>query len=140
MNHAYTDILCLTPALPLWWDEVGCPRYCPFHPSVANDIYAQEALLLLIKCQACGYEFRVCMAWDDRAWVLIVKGHEALPLDTPNLRSRVQTRQLSYGDPPNTGCCPAGATMTSEPVRVLEFWERKDLEWTRVPELEVDVS
>jgi hypothetical protein len=58
------------------------------------------------------------------------------------LAEAVKAREIKYGDPPNVGCCAVGASMSSIPVRVLEFWRRQDLlasAWERVPQLEIDV-
>lgn len=132
MHASYSDI---TDRLgkPLWWDEAGAPRYALFHPSYANNIYAKEAVLLLVRCQSCHSKFPVCLTWD---------GMEELILNRPrhSLAERVQAKALHYGDPPDAGCCPSGPTMTSETLQVLEFWRRKDLEWVRVEELEVTID
>lgn len=60
---------------------------------------------------------------------------------------------LHYGDPPNTGCCLSGASMNSEPRRILEYWSTNDprhvsndvvvdvaeyFKWNRKPILEGD--
>jgi hypothetical protein len=52
MNTEYDDIRALTAEPPKWWDEFAVPRYCDFRPRSAANIYAREAALLLIECQA----------------------------------------------------------------------------------------
>jgi hypothetical protein len=130
VNHHYSDITSRIDAAPQWWDENGAPRYCPFGPEHTANIYAREALLLAIQCQDCGCGFSVAMSWS---WW---PGHET------SLRELVEKDAIHYGDPPNTGCCPAGPTMNSIPKRVLQFWEQHDVVagWRRVPELEREVS
>lgn len=107
MKHHYRDI---TDQLgtPGWWDENGVPRYCDFSPEEGANIYAQEICLLEIHCQACARPFQVAMSSrEPRA-----------------LEEAVRAGTLHYGDPPCLPCCPAGPTMNSVPVRVIEFWER----------------
>jgi len=127
MLEDYQDIIKRL-GQPAWWDEVGCPRYEKFHPDMCNDIYAEEALLMLIACQQCHRKYKVAMSWKvwiDRtmrlSWYL---KQDILP---------------HYGDPP---CfeCSAGATMNCEDLEILEFWERNKLtghEWKRNKKLEV---
>lgn len=70
------------------------------------------------------------------------------------IAGRINSRNLTYGDPPNTGCCDIGPTMTSLSLRVIEYWTRynqayvnngviTDYEayrkWERDPKLEVDL-
>lgn len=124
MKHHYKD---LTDKLgePKWWDEVGVPRYCEFNPGENANIYADEVALVLIRCQNCGHEFKVCMSSKKY-------------FETP-LHEEIMDHSLSYGDPPNFGCCPAGPTMTSDNVKVLEFWYRSsDFEWVRAPYVEIE--
>ena len=128
MNNNYADITDRIGIPPKWWDEHAVPRFCDFHPSAAGNIYAEQVVLMLIACQSCGTEFRVCMSWSV---------HD-LARRIYELEHRV--RSLHYGDPPNTSCCDAGGTMNSEPKRVLEFWKRVDLEWVRMEELEIGLQ
>jgi hypothetical protein len=57
----------------------------------------------------------------------------------PSLADRIPLGRVEYGDPPNVGCCPVGPTMSSDSLRVLEFWRRSAGRWERVPALEIDV-
>lgn len=111
MHHHYSDIRDKLGE-PQWWDEYAVPRYCDFGPRQAAYIYARQIVLLLIECQNCGTEFKVCMTSGD--------------LDKKSLEELVQADEIHYGDPPHTQCCPAGPTMNSVPRRVLEFWDSYD--------------
>ena len=137
MNHRYADILDRIPEEPLWWDENAVPRYCQFGPRENANIYADEIVLLLIQCQECAKEYRVCLS--QTRYDLYNPYDPDKPY--PSLTRLVQDGQIHYGDPPNDcdeGCC-AGATMNSVAVRVLEFWRKAGLERERVPQLERDV-
>jgi hypothetical protein len=79
-----------------------------------------------------------------------------------NIANAIHSKDLHYGDPPRHDGdptalhrCLAGATMNSEPRRVLEYWHRHDRryvegnriinskawsEWVRDPSLEVDIQ
>jgi hypothetical protein len=121
MNHCYSDILSRIKEPPLWFDENAVPRWCKFEPSKLANIYAREAALGVVRCQACHHEFHVvisCTRYEQQ------------------LSSLVANRQLHYGDPPNIGCCDVGLSMNSEFLRVLEFWSRPNFDWIRVPEFE----
>lgn len=114
---------------PLWWDEHGVPRYCDFSPSAVADIYAQEAALCVIACQNCGREFAVAITsnafakFDDKQ---------------STVRELIEAGTCGWGDPPNIGCCGSGPTMTSDDVRVLQYWALNDRhDWDRDPKLEV---
>ena len=123
MNCSYLDITSRISDPPLWWDEEAVPRYCAFAPSEVAYIYADEAALVEIACQNCGQRFLVAMAGDRTG---DHKLSDVLGSDD----------WWGWGDPPNMGCCPAGPTMGSEPVRVVEFWRRVKWEWARIPTLE----
>ena len=132
MHHDYADIRSKIPEDPKWFDEHSVPRYCDFSPSEVADIYAREACLALIACQNCGHKFKAAYAWSD---------FDKLA-DRPALSVIVPSKRLWRGDPPNINCCPAGPTMTSDDLEVLEFWTRdmnKFRKWTRVPELEISL-
>jgi hypothetical protein len=146
MRAGYDDIINLISSLSerlgvdnpiLWWDECGAPRYTPFEPREASNIYADEALLLLISCQSCGKEFHVCMVHE--------RGSEK-ERGEPSLERSIREKDLYYGDPPNISCCLSGPTMSSVPKRVLQYWRRargpspQGLSWVRDPSLEVAVT
>lgn len=122
MKQNYSDILSRIKDSPLWWDECGVPRYEPFHPSQLNCIYSKEAVLFLIRCQACGRSFEVAAA-----------GH--IFGGTESLANAILDHHLHYGDPPNAGCCAAGPTMNSEPISVLSYWHMDKFEWVERPEM-----
>lgn len=125
MNHHYNCIRSRITEEPQWWDENAVPRYEPFTPAECANIYADECVLFEVACQNCERVFKVCLSWSTIDAVR----------DVPRLSAHVA--DLHYGDPPNVDCCPAGPTMNSVPVRVLEFWRQAKMEWERAPELEI---
>lgn len=136
VNHHYNDIRSRIPEPPSWWDENATPRYGTFTPDDTASIHADEIVFLRIACQNCEREFDVCMTWGRSDAVL----RKVRPLS-----ERVPERAIHYGDPPNIDCCPAGPTMNSVPLRVLEFWKKAPFSadgprWERVPGLEVIVT
>lgn len=134
MHTNYQDILSLTDKEPLWFDEQAVPRFCPFEPNKLANIYAHEACLLEIKCQACGSPFVVAMSYGSFEQM---QGYQRLS-DQIN-----SNNELFYGDPPNIGCCSGGMTMTSVAIRVLEFWfedKTTGYHWRRKPELERELK
>lgn len=137
MKCSYADIRNRIPETPLWWDEHAVPRYCAFRPDEVANIYARECALVRIDCQSCGEQFRVAFSWDNYELGRNEDGTAWVKATDPMTVERVQ--RLHYGDPPNGMCCATGAVMNSEPVRVIEFWSRRDnvFEWKRVPELEL---
>lgn len=147
MNHHYTDIVSRIAEPPAWWDENATPRWGDFEPRACSNIYARNVCLLLIECQNCGREFKVCMSDSDHGfrWLPVPGASEENVGPTPceftvdrKLADLIRADEIHYGDPPNTDCCHAGATMNSVPKRVLEFWElvSKSWEFQRVPSLE----
>lgn len=131
MKTRYSDILSRITERPEWWDDNGVPRYGAFHPDLAPNVYASEVALYLIVCQACGTLFKVSRTWD-KFTTDPVTGRAA---DPP---SRL-IPDLYYGDPPNSGCCATGPTMSSESLKVMEFWSREGGTWVRRPELEIEL-
>jgi hypothetical protein len=132
MNCAYHDIRSRCAEAPRWFDEHAVPRYVEFAPSHAASIYAKEAVLVRIECQACRHEFDVCFT---HAGLSLMRGAR------PPISAAILDGTLDYGDPPNVECCPAGPTMTSVPKRVLQYWRRTtSFDWERVARLEVDIS
>lgn len=131
MNHHYRDITERIEGDPLWWDEVAVPRYCEFGPEHVAEIYATEAALVSVACQNCGRVFPVSFSW---------RSSDKYFYDVPALSERIEAGHgLEYGDPPNYGCCPAGPTMNSEAIQVLQFWRRSlgtSYHWERVTDLE----
>lgn len=133
MHCSYDDIRDRIKDEPLWFDENAVPRYVPFSPRYISDIYAEEAALVEIACQDCHKKFLVAFSrsvMDD-----IFGGPSAT-----TLANMIRKKIIHYGDPPNIRCCPSGPTMNSDPLRVIEFWERNNLEWVRNKSLEIDVS
>lgn len=139
MNHDYEDITSRIVEPPRWFDERAVPRYCEFGPSHSANIYADEAVLFVIECQACRTPFRVCLTSDSS--MRAVRGHIEKRAPDPSLAEQVRSHTLEYGDPPNMGCCPSGPTMNSVPRRVLEYWYRRSGhgDWERDEKLEADL-
>ena len=132
MHASYEDIRALTDRKPLWYDENGCPRYAPFHPSLIADIYAEQACLLEIGCQGCEQRFLVAMSYTR--W---------FAPRTMSLAEAVDQRIIHYGDPPRhmdewgDGC--VGETMNCGDYRVVEFWGHTEVwsGWVRMPQYDV---
>jgi len=152
MKQPYTDIIEAVGREPQWWDEVGVPRFCEFHPMHLNNPYACEGVLLLIACQSCSKEYHVALSYHHldvsniEATKALLAADEAEKEPPPQaLPAMPLTRRLkagyeiSYGDPP-FACgdnCSAGYSMLSYTLRVEQVWLRSD-EWTRIPKLEKD--
>lgn len=128
MLNDYQDIRSRISEEPRWWDEAGVPRYCDPFPRHLADIYASEAVFAEIACQSCGERFVVAFS---RSWRDMIDGGKTLA-------EQIADDTIHYGDPPNTGCCPGGATMNSEFIRVLSLWIRDHNQtpsWRRVEPL-----
>ena len=97
------------------------PRYADFAPRHAANVYAREAALVGIECQACRTPFKVCVSGG-------------------RLAAEIRGGSLHYGDPRNVECCIGCPTMNCVDVKVLEYWRRKNLDWERNPALEVGLK
>ena len=138
MNHNYADIRDKIKEEPQWFDEQAVPRYCKFAPNQLSDIYSDECALVLIACQACQTEFKVAFSrckLDDIRFKMMYPN-----VEPPTIAKKIKDKSIHYGDPPNIDCCPAGATMNCDDLKVLEYWVRDGFEWVRKPELEVVLS
>jgi len=116
------------------WDDNGVPRYCDFSPEACG-VYDVVAALVEVGCQACMERFRVVVTFD-RESLRQVGDRYALPT-----AGNIGT--FRYGDPPihshgTDGC--VGNTMSSESIRVLEFWQRDQQNWIRHPECEIYIG
>lgn len=133
MHHHYRDITDRIEEPPSWWDENGTPRYGKFTPDQSANVYVDQVVLLEIACQACCTKFKVCMSSGSM---------DRIRHNTEGLKEAVGAGYIHYGDPPNSGCCAAGATMNCDDLRVLEFHVMEDRawDWVRVPELEVELE
>jgi hypothetical protein len=132
MNNYFQDIVEKLGE-PKWFDDNGYPRYCDFAPDEISNIYAREVAFLLITCQNCNTPFKVAVSSNGFNWHGGPHSYRQIILD----------HAIGYGDPPNMHCCSAGPSMTSNPVRVLEFWERYVdgvFEWVRNPIYEINVD
>ncbi len=154
MHTHYHDILDRITEPPRWFDESAVPRYCDFSTDALAFIYAKEAALVLIQCQACERKFQVAFS-ELNARDRDRKG-------AMTIADLIRERRLHYGDPPNVRCCTSGASMNSVPVQVLQYWYKplirgegvgphpkfpnteaildpKAMEFRRDPSLEVDI-
>ena len=126
MNRSYDDIRSRIAEEPQWWDECAVPRYCPFSVGQIANIYANEAALVEIACQGCGQRFLVEVSRGA--------------FDQFRLQTDIRRGVLAYGDPPNIGCCLSGPTMSSDTIRVVEYWKRLDGHWKRDKTFEGEVK
>lgn len=139
------------PEPPKWFDLTSVPRYCDFAPNKIANIYAKECALMEIECQSCRTKFLVAI--DTRLARSQISGVQG---DT-ELADLIRSEKIHYGDPPNIRCCPAGPSMNSIPIRVLEYWHRHQktlarpgsslrhispdaLHWQRDPGLEIEID
>ncbi len=140
MHEYYSDIIDRLGE-PRWFDECACPRYCKFSPRRLSNIYADECCLVLIKCQDCGYEFKVAFSQStmDKVRHIMMFGKDK---EMPTIADGIRDKTLHYGDPPNVECCAAGPTMNCDDVKVLEYWERKTdmFNWKRDKSLEIELE
>lgn len=129
MNHYYKDILEKIDEEPQWFDEHAVPRFCPYSPDEVADIYADEVAFFEIACQNCGYRFIVAASSN--------KTHRQLiELDSGIKQDSIKEIIDKYGevfwhDPPNIRCCGPGPTMTSDFIKILEYWHRDGFDWKK---------
>lgn len=124
MNRQYDDLLALTDRKPSFFQQGGVPRWTAFRAGESTGIYAVDCAIVEIACQLCDTRFHVLMESDSR--------------DRKTILERIQSNNLHYLDPPNVGCCPGGASTTSETIRVLEYWAREEsFLWKRDTSAEV---
>jgi len=139
MNEYYKDIISKIEEKPQWFDEHAVPRYCRFSPDYLANIYAEECALVLIQCQNCSHRFKVAFSYStmDKVRHKLIFGKDK---KMPTLADLIKGKTLCYGDPPNIECCPAGTSMTSDSIKVLQYWSRKRIDWVRDKSLEVDMT
>lgn len=126
MKQQYQDIIEAFDSSPKWFDEHGVPRNVPFHPQEVADVYAREVALVRVRCQGCGTVFLVAVSWA------VADGMDGIA------KLSKEPKGIEYGDPPNVGCCSTGPTMTSVPIRIVQFWQRRRDGWRRDATKEVD--
>jgi len=123
MRIHYADILGKIKEPPRWWDSLGVPRFCDFHPDVCPDLYADEIILLEIACQECKKQFVVQYDWNSQV--------SELSKPSENIKD------ICYGCPPHNKCCLMGPSQQSISLRTIQFWCRnKKQAWIRRPDLE----
>jgi hypothetical protein len=145
MHPSYDDIMSRISTPPIWFDEHAVPRYCAFEPRRSASIHNGEIALAEITCQECKRKFHVAFS--------------SVNFGQRSIAEAIRNRALHYGDPPRHDglepSCGAGASMNSEPRRVLEYWRRHDQRyvdgnritdskayrtWLRDPSLEIDIK
>lgn len=151
MMHPNYDDITGKLGKPLWYSNqsAAIPRYDPFEPDMV-DIYAKWVALCVIRCQTCREEFLVSVDYSETDRI-----KQRCPGDVSFPEVALPTADSgnwfdAWGDPPRhfgdkAGC--TGETMTSELVRIQEFW-MKDytqgsptfLDFVRHPEYEFDYS
>jgi hypothetical protein len=118
MHISYGDILSRIGDEPLWWLD-GVPRFLPFKPGDVG-VYRSDTALVHTECQGCRKRYDVA-----------VRG--------AYLKENIAyMSSLDLGDPPNA-CCRVGPTMSSNEIRVLQYWKPTPFPesgWERIPEWE----
>lgn len=150
MHPDYSDITSRL-GKPLWYyhQSVAMPRYEPFHPDLLG-VYDHVAALTVIRCQCCRMEFFASVSFSDIDRIERRQGQATFP------EIKLPTAEDPgwfdcWGDPPRhgsmEGACAAGDTMTSDFVRIAEFWIKDQdqksktwFQWIRKPEFEFDYS
>jgi hypothetical protein len=149
----FQDITSRIAEEPSWHDEHGTPRYGEFHPRDLG-VYDDSALLVEIRCQACGQRFLVGQGFSSfdridsalRA-AYFDTGHKEPEILSPEDFLRRRAEFFHYGDPPRHGSC-SGNTMNCVDHRIVQAWlqDKKwpgaghDERWLRWPEIEGDLE
>jgi len=134
----YRDIRSRIKEEPIWYDDNGVPRYDKFSPDLVSSIYAQEALLVKIKCQDCHSVFFVGVCYSDMEKIFNrhAASYEEHIKDYLNAKDKNKRYfPFHYGDPPAHGC--VGDTMNCEDIQIIEFWKKEKFVWKRKPEYEI---
>jgi hypothetical protein len=131
MFNDYSDITERIAEPPLWWDEQGVPRYAEFEPHLVANIYAREVALMEVACSQCWTRFRAAVSTAG------VLGEP----DRHDLAESIETRTISYGDPPNYRNYRSGPSSSCYDLRVLQYWLRPAGwgEWVRDSRFEIDL-
>lgn len=114
------------------------PRYDPYQPGMQS-VYANYDALIEIRCQSCGRVFLVGCCASQFEVGRCEHGGTVIKTVLPTVAN---PGFVWWGDAPShevSGGRCAGNTMSSELVRVVEFWECTGQmpEWTRVSKLEI---
>ena len=134
MLPSYSDIRALTDQEPSWFDHNGVPRYAPFHPSLLG-VYDTYAVLAEVECQACGERLLIGEGKPKHVVHMVAGEPEIIEHDLGEI-----ARSFVFGDPPRHDCPGAGETMSCIERRIVEAWERVDLDWVRRPEHEIGLD
>lgn len=146
MHPSYSDITSRLGE-PLWWysPDAAIPRYEPFHPELCG-IYDKYAALVQIRCQSCHRQLSVSVSYSDLDRMQR-NNNGVCSFPEIEMPTAADARWFdAWGDPPQHDCegvfCHSGSTMTSELVRIVEFWGQPSvmIDWQRMPEYEFDYS
>ena len=129
MKPSYEDIKKRISEEPKWYDQHGVPRYEEFNPELTSNIYADEVVLLEIRCQWCGKKFLVEIN-RDIVDVMVYK--------FPTLEKLIRNGAIHYGDPPYHDC--VGDTMNCDDIKVVQYWKKENADWKRIKELEIELG
>jgi hypothetical protein len=129
----YSDIRSLIKQEPVWFDNHGVPRYDTFKPEDMPNIYAREACLMRIVCQGCR----------ERFLVGLTPSFPINDISDDRLQRQIEQGTIKYGDPPRhrypgnrtQGC--AGEMMTSNSLKIVEYWRKVNGDWIRDSALEI---
>jgi hypothetical protein len=123
---------------PLWIDQHGVPRYAPFTPELASEVYCTWVLRLSVKCQACGKIFDCARSI---AWHKIAAEHHKKGQPVPDKSIETAMKWLSgWGDAPwhnwdgsqsSIGNQCPGTTMTTDYIAV-ELYEKINFQWVKL--------
>ena len=144
MKEAYLDIIERIKQKPLWYDSNGVPRYEKFNVKMCPDIYAEEILLVEIKCQNCDETFLVELHSSNVDWNTSKTGQNYSTFLDKWLDGKQDCCPVHYGDPPRhdyKGDCAAGDTMNCIDLRIVEFWKHTSvMEWERISKYEIELE
>jgi hypothetical protein len=139
MLAKFEDILSRVKEKPSWYDCNGTPRFGKFNPELSPNIYADEVLLVRIRCQNCHEEFLVEFNFDTskKIWNPDRKSFE-------EYIKNGELEAIHYGDPPRHSCYDddrgcVGDTMNCDDIEIVEFWKKKGKwpEWKRMKKMEI---
>lgn len=133
MKPEYADITSRIKEKPTWYDSFGTPRYGKFHPEMIPNNYATSTILLKIECRCCHERFNVQLD-DDRFPEFVEK------FENGGLYERTDLVYVfDYGEPPFHNC-DANLAFSSNPMKILEFWDRPKSEWKRIKDYEIAIN
>lgn len=137
MTPRYADIIDLLGP-PVWYDQLGVPRYAPFEPGLCSTAHHAIALVRVV-CTCCGVELDVAHGWARH-------NPDRLPFIHPQLGT-LGTLTNTY--PPfhlnaelETCTDDLGRPCFNqlEPRQVLRYHQRTAYGWERVKAHEIPIA